>query len=81
MQIPAFLPHKCPAKKVITKKTFLVRGCGNGELPGIAISRISALPHVHLRSQGSRPSLFRVLNEDFVVNKFKMKVMGPGRPN
>ena len=27
MRIPAFLPHKCPAKKVITKKTFLVRGC------------------------------------------------------
>ena len=28
MRIPAFLPHKCPAKKVITKKPFLVRGCG-----------------------------------------------------
>ena len=27
MRIPAFLPHKCPAKKVITKKPFLVRGC------------------------------------------------------
>ena len=28
--------------------------------PGIANSRNRALPHVHLRSQGSRPSLCRV---------------------
>ena len=36
--------------------------------PGIANSRISALPNAHLRSQGARPSLLcRVLNVEFFV--------------
>ena len=38
---------------------------------GIANSRIRAPPHVHLRSQGSRPSLCRVLNEE--LNKKNSK--------
>lgn len=29
---------------------------------GIARSRICALPHVHISSQGSRPSLYRLHN-------------------
>ena len=35
----------------------------------------SRAPHVHLRSQGSRPSLSRVLNEKF-YKKFEIKSYG-----
>ena len=37
--------------------------------PGIANSRIRALPHVHLRSQGPRHSFCRVPNEEFYIKK------------
>ena len=41
--------------------------------PGFANSRVRALPHVHLRSLGSRPSSLRGLNEEFYKKKFKTK--------
>ena len=39
--------------------------------PGFANSRVRALPHVHLRSLGSRPSSLRGLNEEFYKKKLK----------
>ena len=41
--------------------------------PGFSNSRIRALPHVHLRSPGSRPSSLRGLNEEFYKKKLKTK--------
>ena len=38
MRIQAFLPHKCPAKKVITKKTYLARGVRG---PFLAVTQIT----------------------------------------
>ena len=41
--------------------------------PGFANSRVRALPHVHPRGLGSRPSSLRGLNEEFYKKKFKTK--------
>jgi hypothetical protein len=41
--------------------------------PGFANSRVRALPHVHPRGLGSRPSSLRGLNEEFYLKKFKTK--------
>ena len=51
--------------------------------PGFANSRIRAPPHVHPRSPGSRPILWRGLNEEFYLKSFKKEkregVSVPGR--
>ena len=41
--------------------------------PGFANSRVRALPHVHPRGLGSRPSSLRGLNEEFYLKKVKNK--------
>ena len=41
--------------------------------PGFANSRVRALPYVHPRGLGSRPSSLRGLNEEFYKKKFKTK--------
>ena len=41
--------------------------------PGFANSRVRALPHVHPRGLGSRPSSLRGLNEEFYKKKLKTK--------
>ena len=41
--------------------------------PGFSNSRIRARTHVHTRSPGSRPSLWRGLNEEFHKKKLKTK--------
>ena len=41
--------------------------------PGFANSRVRALPHVHPRGLGSRPSSLRGLNKEFYEKKLKTK--------
>ena len=49
---------------------------------GFVNSRIRALPHVHPRSPGSRPSFCRGFNEEFYLKKNRdKKVTGPARSN
>ena len=44
--------------------------------PGFANSRVRALPHVHPRGLGSRPSSLRGLNEEFYKKSLKQKSYG-----